>query len=62
MTYFNERSESDLCRNYGYGNLNRLSFELAPAWHEILSNRQWKRLFEITLGSAADAAGCDIDG
>lgn len=62
MTYFNERSESDLCRNYGYGNLNRFSFELAPAWHEILSNRQWKRLFEITVGSAADAAGCDIDG
>ena len=65
MTYFDQRSETDLKHGYGYGHLNRLSFELAPDWYESLQSREWQRVFEVMQGAfepAGPAAECGCCG
>ena len=65
MTYFDRRSETDLKHGYGYGHLNRLSFELAPDWYESLQSREWQRVFEVMQGAfepAGPATECGCGG
>ena len=58
MAYFDERSENDLNRGYGYGYLNQMAFELSPSWYELLHRRKWQRAFELKVSTSSEQQCC----
>ena len=62
MTYFKDRSETDLRRGYGYGHLNILYFELTPLRYKQLETQGWQRPFEIIHYKSSSSQDCECQG